>query len=312
MDPSASPLPPPRLRQLVLVTGFSGAGRSSALKYLEDLGFSWVDHLPVALLPACLAHWMAEGAAEHRRVAVGVVLQTGEDLTVFLEAHGQLSGYTEHTELVFLEARHEVIINRYRETRRRHPLARTNATVAEAIDQEAAILAQVRPMADIVVDTSDMTVLQLKHRMDLLFAGDYPMESLVVFLRSFGFKYGANTDADMVLDARFLSNPHYDPLLRPLTGKDAGVREFLERDGEVNHFMEQLGELFDYLIPRYRQERKRYFTVDIGCTGGRHRSVYLVERLAEQLGGKGYTVQVRHRDLHRGSGDPTPPEEVGC
>lgn len=291
-------LPSDRLRHVVLVTGLSGAGRSSALKYLEDLGYYWVDHLPLRLLPDYLAYRLHGEGGPGSRVAVGITLLEQADAEAFQEAYRRIAEFAARHDLVFLDSRHEILINRYRETRRRHPMAR-EATVAEAITREAAVLEQVRPLADVVIDTSDLTVHQLKHRLDLMFAGDHPLEDLVIFVRSFGFKYGANTDADMVMDARFLANPHYDPQLRPLTGQDAEICQFLEKDGEVNRFLEHLGELFDYLIPRYRSERKRYFTVDIGCTGGRHRSVYLVERLAERLTRVGYTVQIRHRDLGR-------------
>ncbi|MEO5352625.1 MAG: RNase adapter RapZ [Magnetococcus sp. XQGC-1] len=303
-----TPLPTPlpagdrkRIRHLVLVTGLSGAGKSIALKYLEDMGFYWTDNLPLPLVAAYLAHLTMEHPATFR-VAVGIHLREPGCLTAFHAYYQQLSAMADHVEMLFLEASPETLVNRYQETRRRHPLA-SQQTVREAIVSELHMLEPVRAMADLVIDTSRTTIPQLKDRLDQLFQ-DLPsaQESdaeLTIFIRSFGFKYGANTDADMVLDGRFLPNPYYDPALRPFSGREEPVIRFLEKEGEALAFLDRLQSLFDYLLPRYQREKKRYFTVDIGCTGGFHRSVFLVEQLSKRLRQQGFFVLVRHRDMHR-------------
>ncbi|MBF0460703.1 MAG: RNase adapter RapZ [Magnetococcales bacterium] len=292
---------PVRIRHVVLVTGLSGAGKSVALKYLEDMGFNWTDNLPFPLVSAYLHHLGSEDRP-NIRVAIGIHLREPGSFASFHRYYQQVAALAEHTELLFLEANPETLINRYQETRRRHPLAQ-ESTVREAITLERQGLEPVRAMADLVIDTSRTTIPQLKDRLDQLFqemlCERVNDSELTIFIRSFGFKFGANTDADMVLDGRFLPNPYYDPLLRPFSGRDEPVIRFLEKDGEALAFLDRLQSLFDYLIPRYQQEKKRYFTVDIGCTGGYHRSVFLVEQLTKRLRQQGFLVLMRHRDLHR-------------
>lgn len=284
-----------KIRHLVLVAGLSGAGTSCALKYLEDLGFFWVDNLPFELMPACMDHFSKE-PYQHAQLAIGVHMRDQASLACFQECRQNLSGLAERMEMVFLEAHTDVIIRRYRETRRRHPVA-MDLTVGEAVLKEIAALGPIREQADMIIDTTSLTVPQLKEHLDQIFHTGTDSD-LIIFIRSFGFKYGVNTDADMLLDGRFLLNPHYDTQLRECSGLDEPVILFLEQNGEALVFIKRLESLFEYLIPRYRQEKKRYFTVDIGCTGGRHRSVYLVEQLAKCLTKQGYRVKVRHRDLH--------------
>ncbi len=281
---------------LVLVAGLSGAGKSSALKFLEDLGYYWVDNLPLQLIPTYIEYFAQEGVPFHR-MAIGIHIRNQGCLEPFQTCHKRLNTMVGRLDLIFLESKIDRVVSRYRETRRRHPLAR-NRTVREAIVLEMAEMEPVRAMADLVIDTTEMTVPQLKDRLDLLFQ-DSPDSNLVVFIRSFGFKFGVSTDADMVLDGRFLPNPYYDPQLRPLSGRDKPIIRFLEKDGEALVFLDRLQSLFDYLIPRYQKEKKRYFTIDIGCTGGRHRSVFLVDRLSERLSQLNFNVLVRHRDLDR-------------
>ncbi|GAB0056284.1 RNase adapter protein RapZ [Candidatus Magnetaquicoccaceae bacterium FCR-1] len=283
-----------KIRHLILVTGLSGAGKSSALKYLEDLGYFWVDNLPFALMSACLTHF-AQDPETTGHLAIGVHLRDAAARARFQEYREAWSETVERVETIFLEADADVLIRRYRETRRRHPLA-DEMTVAEAVRREIDDLCALRAGADIIIDTTSLTVPRLKEHLDQLFHSGVDAD-LMIFLRSFGFKHGVNTDADMVLDGRFLLNPHYDDALRHLTGRDEPVIRFLEQDGEASLFLDRLESMFEYLIPRYRQEKKRYFTVDIGCTGGKHRSVYLVEQLATRLKRHDFQVRVRHRDL---------------
>ncbi|MBF0627093.1 MAG: RNase adapter RapZ [Magnetococcales bacterium] len=288
---------PQKIRHLILVTGLSGAGKSSALKYLEDLGYFWVDNLPFELMPTCLEHFARQGQAH---LAIGIHVRDRVGVECFQECRQPLFDLAERVETLFLEADTDVLIRRYRETRRRHPLAQ-ELTVSEAVRLESDNLALVRANADMIIDTTAMTVPQLKEHLDQAFHADLDAD-MMIFIRSFGFKHGVSTDADMVLDGRFLLNPHYEEALRHLTGLDEPVVRFLEQDGEALLFLDRLTSLFGYLIPRYQQEKKRYFTVDIGCTGGQHRSVYLVERLAERLIRLGHPVRVRHRDLDHGKG----------
>lgn len=282
------------------MTGLSGAGKSSALKYLEDLGYFWMDNLPLSLTVDTLERLTQEPSCP-QRVGLGIHFRDAECLDDFQRIHPRLKEMADYFQMVFLECDFDILVTRYRETRRRHPKA-ADCTVREAIIREAEEFRGLRALSDLFVDTSRLNVHELKSQMDGLF-GELPEAGLHLFLRSFGFKSGANTDADMVLDARFLPNPHYDSSLRPLTGLDQPVREFLERESEVGDFLDRLEGLFGYLIPLFRREKKFYLTVDIGCTGGRHRSVYLVDQLAKRLGGDGVLVQVRHRDMRRGSSE---------
>ncbi|MBF0184963.1 MAG: RNase adapter RapZ [Magnetococcales bacterium] len=299
--PQAAPAGSFVIRHLVLVTGLSGAGKSITLKYLEDMGFYWTDNLPMSLVPSYLYH-LAAGGEPNVRVAVGIHLRETGCLSSFQADYRQIAALAEQCEVLFFEANPETLFIRYQETRRRHPLAQ-GRTVQEAILLERQALEPVRAIADLVIDTSRTSTPQLKDRLSQLFQEmliDRRNEGeLTIFIRSFGFKYGANTDADMVLDGRFLPNPYYDPQLRPFNGREEPVIRFLERDGEALAFLDRLQSLFDYLIPRYQKEKKRYFTVDIGCTGGYHRSVFLVEQLTRRLRQQGFTVLMRHRDLHR-------------
>lgn len=284
------------IQHLVLVTGLSGAGKSSALKYLEDLGFYWIDNLPLQLIPTYIDHFANE-KNQSRRVAIGIHMRDEGCLGPFQSCFHRLLPIAQRLEMIFLEASFETLVTRYRETRRSHPLAQ-DRTVLEAISMEMEIMEPVRAMADLVIDTSRTNVPQLKDRLDQLFQ-EQTDSDLIVFIRSFGFKYGMNTDADMVLDGRFLPNPYYDLTLRSFSGREEPVIHFLEKDGEALVFLDRLQSLFDYLIPRYRKEKKRYFTVDIGCTGGHHRSVFLVEQLTKRLSQLGFRVFMRHRDLYR-------------
>lgn len=286
--------PRPGLRRLVLVTGQSGGGMSTALKYLEDMGFYWVDNLPMDLVPN-LVDYCASQPERYARLAVGFHFRDRQSVESFQVIHPGLRQRAERCEMLFLEANLDTLVTRYQESRRRHPLA-SEHPVREAIEMDVAQLAPIRSLADMIIDTTGLAVPALKQRLDdLLQACDGG--ELVIFLRSFGFKHGTRTDADMVLDARFLPNPYYDPALRPLDGRDAPIQGYLLEQESTRVFLAKLEDLFGYLIPRFREERKRYLTVDIGCTGGRHRSVFVVEELATRLRGQGWSVQIRHLNL---------------
>ncbi|MBF0109340.1 MAG: RNase adapter RapZ [Magnetococcales bacterium] len=288
--------PEKQISHLVILTGCSGAGISSSLKHLQDMGFSWMDNPPPEGILSLIEHSRAAPDTA-KRWAIGLHWHEGYDIASLKSILETLSHKTRRMELVFLEAKPEVLVSRYRETRRRHPMAE-NRTVSEAVLKEINGLQPLRAMANTILDTSKTTLPEHKERLQRLFETK-TSANLIIVLRSFGFKYGINTDADMVLDARFLPNPYYLPELRDLTGLEAPVQAFLAQDGDVQSFLDRLVELFAYLLPRYEMEKKHYFTIDIGCTGGHHRSVFLVRQLSQRLDSMGYQVLVRHRELER-------------
>jgi UPF0042 nucleotide-binding protein len=280
-----------RLRVL-LVTGLSGAGHSTALNLLEDLGWEAVDNLPLALLAGLTV--TATGA--HRPIAIGVDSRTRDfspdgllDRLVRLRGDPSLE-----VRLVFLTCDDEVLRRRYTETRRRHPLA-LDRPVADGIAQERALLSAVRGAADLVVDTSDLAIADLKH----LLAGHFALDrqAAAIAVASFSYRRGLPREADLVFDVRFLRNPFYEPGLKGLSGRDPEVAAFIEQDPAFPGFFAALTGLLAPLLPRYEREGKSYLTLAIGCTGGRHRSVYVAERLAGWLRRQGRLVGLRHRDL---------------
>ena len=286
-------------RRIVIVTGLSGAGKSNALQAFEDAGYYCVDNLPPRMVPAVME---ATGEGDGGPDGVVAVMDTrgrqyfGEELERSLEAVEREEGWDHR--IVFIESDDATLVRRYKESRRPHPAAR-NGDVLEAIRRERQDLSTLREMADLIVDTSGYTALDSRLRFKRLaesFSG-----RLTLSLISFGFKHGTPMDVDTLLDVRFLPNPHYDPDLRPLTGHDAPVREAVLGSEDCQVFLEKAGELLAFLIPRYDAEGKTYFTLGIGCTGGRHRSVAIVEELARRLEGQdlGVDLFVRHRDVER-------------
>ncbi|MGF1472169.1 MAG: RNase adapter RapZ [Rubrobacteraceae bacterium] len=285
-------------RRLVVVTGLSGAGKSNALQAFEDAGYFCIDNLPPRMMPAVM-----ETADQVKPDGVVLVMDIrgrryfGEELEQSLEAWAGEDGWERH--ILFVEADDATLVRRYKESRRPHPAAR-NGDVLAAIQSERRNLANVREKADLIVDTSGHTALDARIRFRKLvesFSG-----SLTVSLTSFGFKHGVPLDVDMLLDVRFLPNPHYDPDLRTLTGQDEPVRDAVLDNSDGKQFLERAAGLLEFLIPRYAAEGKSYFTLGVGCTGGRHRSVAIVEELARRLRedkSAGTDLFVRHRDLDR-------------
>jgi len=279
---------------MVLVTGVSGAGKSSALNALEDMGYEAIDNVPLSLLDRLVT----PGGFSHP-VAVGVDIRTRDfGAQAFLDL---LAGLRKHPDVqvgvLFLDADDQVLGRRYAETRRRHPLA-IDRPVADGILQERALLAPLQEQADVVMDTSDMSLGDLKAAVE---AG-FPVQAdpgLPIFVTSFSYRRGVPRDADLVFDVRFLRNPHYDLALRPLSGLDAAVGAHVAGDTGFDDFFRHLTDLIGPLLPRYAAEGKSYLTIAFGCTGGRHRSVFLAERLGAWLNGRGEKVRVRHRDLDK-------------
>jgi RNase adapter protein RapZ len=293
LAPSASHRAPRAARgRLLVVTGMSGAGRSTALKALEDLGYEAVDNLPLSLLGKLLA-----APAQGPHLAVGVDVRTRDfGVGALIAALDRLVAQ-HHLELkiVFLDCEDDRLVRRYTETRRRHPLA-GDRPVTDGIELERQRVSPLRDRADLVIDTTTLNPGDLKRLLHGHFALD-AAPGIAIFVTSFSYRYGLPRDADLVFDVRFLRNPYYVAALRPLTGRDGAVAAFIEADPDFAPFLERLRGWLEPLLPRYEREGKSYLTIAVGCTGGRHRSVHVAERLAQWLSEGGRTVGVAHRDL---------------
>jgi UPF0042 nucleotide-binding protein len=282
----------------VVITGLSGAGKSNAIKCFEDMGFFCVDNLPTTLIPT-FADLVARSPRPGSRVALGVDVREGEYFAHLLEALGEVKTQGHRVEVLFLESSEEALVRRFHETRRRHPLGDENRSMLEAIRAERKAMAHLREVADRIIDTSGLTVHQLKARLADLYVVPATRTGLATSLVSFGFKHGLPVDADLVFDVRFLPNPHFVDELRPLDGRDERVRRFVVEQPATIGFMARLRSLLEFLLPCYQREGKAYLTIAIGCTGGRHRSVALVEELRRFLDEQGFEPTVAHRDLER-------------
>jgi UPF0042 nucleotide-binding protein len=285
---------PDHLR-LIIITGLSGAGKSYTIKCFEDLGYYCVDNLPTTLIPT-FAELCAHSTREIRRIALGVDIREGEYLKPVAEVLGQLRARGYATEVLFLEASEESLVRRYHETRRRHPVS---PTLLDGIRAERQLLAQLRELADRVIDTSHITVHQLKQMLVELYGEREARLGLNVNLVSFGYKFGVPYDADLVFDCRFLPNPFFVEALQAKDGRAAEVRRFVLDQAESRELLARLRDLLGYLLPRYQREGKAHLTVAVGCTGGRHRSVALVEELREFIEAQGLPASVSHRDVDR-------------
>ncbi len=283
--------------RFVIVTGLSGAGKSYAIKCLEDLGYFCVDNRPTTLIPT-FAELCANSSRGIHAIALGVDVREGEYLANMVETIQELRARRHHVDVLFLEASDETLVRRYHETRRRHPLA-GEGNVVDGIRAERQALAHLREIANRVIDTTSLTVHQLKDQMVHSYGPQGTPSGLTVALVSFGFKHGVPYDADLVFDVRFLPNPHFVDHLRALDGRDPAVEEFVMSFSESRELRSRLEGLLKFLLPLYEREGKAYLTVAIGCTGGRHRSVMLVEALRSFLTGLGLSPIVRHRDLDR-------------
>ncbi|MBI4737521.1 MAG: RNase adapter RapZ [candidate division NC10 bacterium] len=281
----------------IVVTGMSGAGKSAASRCLEDLGFFCIDNLPATLIPK-VAELCAQSEKRIERVALVVDAREGRFLDALFDILAELRRDGHLVRVVFLEASDEVLVRRFSESRRPHPLA-PGGSALEGIRAERALLAHLKAKADLVIDTSSFTV----HEFRKLLAGsflDLPAPSRTALsLLSFGYKHGLPVDADLVFDARCLPNPHFVEALQPLTGRAPQVVEYVLGFAQARGFVERIQEFLKFTLPLYVQESKAYLTIAVGCTGGRHRSVVLAEELARLLREAGYEVSVRHRDVER-------------
>jgi UPF0042 nucleotide-binding protein len=282
------------MSDFVVITGLSGAGRSQAADHLEDLGWFVIDNVPAVLIPK-VAELVADPGSTHDRAAL--VVRSGdydEEIEPALEA---LRSTAQRVRVLFLDASTDVLVRRYEGTRRRHPIVAT--TLEDSIETERAMLEPLKAEADIVLDTSDLNVHQLRGWIVELFAADSPDAGMQVSVVSFGYKHGLPLDVDLVFDCRFLPNPHWVDELRPLTGRDEAVREYVLDRPETQAFLAELDRLFGLLLPGFVREGKSYLRVAVGCTGGRHRSVVIAEELARILKGHELDPAVVHRDVER-------------
>ncbi|HKA35289.1 MAG TPA: RNase adapter RapZ [Thermoanaerobaculia bacterium] len=277
---------------LVIATGLSGSGKSYVNKCLEDMGYFCVDNLPLELVEPLLSRVSAS------RVGVILDVRNPNFAARFPEILSRLRARVPGTRLLFLDASEEALIRRFSETRRPHPLS-GDRSLLQSLRSERAMLEEVRAVADVVVDTSEMTVHELRSFIQKTFVGDPSRARMVVSATSFGYKFGVPHDVDLLFDVRFLANPHFVPELKPKTGSDPAVAAYIEKDPETGRFLARLGDFLDYLLPLYEREQKSYLSLGVGCTGGRHRSVYVAERVAAMLKDRGYPVRVSHRDATR-------------
>ncbi len=281
--------------RVIIVTGLSGAGRSQAANVLEDMGYFVVDNLPPSLIVDVVDRI---GTAEGARGKVATVVDTRGGVTAgqLEEALAALDRRGITTTILYLDADDAALSRRFEETRRTHPVA--EGTLAEKIANERGAFEDIRGMADVIIDTSDLTVHDLRRRVEATFGDETDAQRMRINVVSFGFKRGVPRVVDVMFDVRFLPNPHWDPKLRPQSGLDELVRTFVLDNGDTQAFMSHLEEMLDFLVPRYRNEGKSYLTIGIGCTGGRHRSVAIAEELGRRLGsGADLDVAVAHRDL---------------
>jgi RNase adapter protein RapZ len=282
-------------RQLVILTGLSGSGKSTVLHAFEDMGFYCVDNLPVELIPI-FAELHAAGEGDFTRAALLVDAREGAQLEKLPPLLKHLKKDHPIT-LVYIEANEDALLRRYSETRRPHPLGK-NSSVRESLSRERALMEPIRKLADAVIETTQFNVHELRHFVTERFKNP-DKRPILVSVVSFGYRYGVPSDADLVLDVRFLPNPYFVPRLRPFTGKDPKVRRYIRSFPQTGEFLRRMEGLLTYLIPHYIREGKSYLTIAFGCTGGKHRSVMLAESVRKSLEKRGFSAKVIHRDIHK-------------
>lgn len=282
------------MTDILVITGLSGAGRSQAADDLEDLGWFVVDNLPVALIDK-VVELSGESGGEIERLCL--VVGNARQHAGILQAIGTLRSQGHRVRIMFLDASTRELVRRYEATRRKHPLSDGRMGLEDVIESERAAVADAKANADLLIDTTGLTVHQLKAKLNELFGPESPADSLQVTVMSFGFKHGVPIDVDTVLDVRFLPNPHWDEELRPMTGLDAPVSRYVLEQDIAAEFLDRVTSLLDLVLPAYVAEGRSYLTLGIGCTGGRHRSVAVVEELARTLRDRGWHPRVSHRDL---------------
>lgn len=283
--------------RMVIVTGMSGAGKSSVLKMLEDAGYFCVDNLPIQLIYK-LVQLTINGTEKFDKVALGVDIRSGQALEELDEVLEQMKKDGYRYEILFLDAKTEVLVKRYKETRRNHPLS-GSGRVEQGIEDEREKLEFIKKKADVIIDTSQMLIRELKTEVDKIYIENEKYNNFFITVLSFGFKYGIPMDSDLVFDVRFLPNPFYDPKLKYQTGNDRAVREFVMSSEMAVTFLDKLEDMISFLIPNYILEGKNQLVISIGCTGGKHRSVTLANELTCRLKKLDYGLKVEHRDIEK-------------
>ncbi len=286
---------PTKNKELVIVTGISGSGKASVLRAFEDIGFQAVENLPLELLPNFAE--LVRGSAEISQAAIVVDIREGQTLDRFPDILKIVKKLI-HTSVVFLDAQDPILVRRYSETRRPHPLRRMQ-TVARSIVEERQVLDPIRNVADFLIDTSNFNIHELRAHIQARFGAEEKVNNLLVSCLSFGYKNGVPLDADLVFDVRFLPNPHFVPEYRKLTGLDPRVASFVRKFPQTGEFLTKLTDMLLFLLPHYVAEGKSYLTIGFGCTGGQHRSVMMAEEMAKRLKKAGFYVKAVHRDMPR-------------
>ena len=283
--------------KLVIVTGMSGAGKTIALKMLEDIGFYCVDNLPISLVDKFVQ--LVSGGTDIKKTALGLDIRSGEELENLDEILENWRSSNVDVQVLFLDANDAVLIKRYKETRRTHPLAGAGR-LENGIEKEREKLAFLKREADYIIDTSMLLTRELRKELEKIFLQDARYKNMYVTVLSFGFKYGIPEDADLVFDVRFLPNPYYDEHLRPLTGQVQAVRDYVMQGGTADAFLKKLYDMIDFLLPNYINEGKNQLVIAVGCTGGKHRSVTIARALYEHLEAAGeYGIRIDHRDIDK-------------
>ena len=283
--------------EFTIITGLSGAGKTEAVRCFEDMGYFCIDNLPPTLILK-MAELCSLPGSKIKKVALVSDVRGGEFFDALSEALRELKKKNINRQILFLEASDETLVKRFKETRRRHPLAR-GGQIIEGIRKERELLGQLRGQADMIIDTSGSAAYELRDKIRTSFLGPQKRKGILITVVSFGYKYGVPMDADLVLDVRFLPNPNYIPDLQPLSGEDKKVKDFVLNREETKEFLQKYLDLLAFLLPHYVSEGKSHLTVALGCTGGTHRSVALAEETRKFLRKKGYNVIVRHRDIGR-------------
>lgn len=283
--------------RFVIVTGMSGAGKSTALKMLEDMGYFCVDNLPVPLIPK-LAELLTVSGSEVQKAALGVDIRSGQSFGELERMLEELDAMSMKYEILYLESSDNVLVKRYKETRRFHPLSGSSGRVDEGIKRERERLGFLKKKADYLVDTSHMLTRELRQELNKIFVENKEFKNLYITVLSFGFKYGIPSDADLVFDVRFLPNPYYVDELRPMSGNDPEVRDYVMSKEKAGEFLDKLTDLLEFLIPNYIIEGKTQLVIGIGCTGGKHRSVTLANALFARISqAESYGIRIEHRDI---------------
>ena len=284
--------------RLLILTGMSGAGKSTALKMLEDMGYYCVDNLPIQLLKS-FVDLSDRQEFKRQRGVVGIDIRSGETLSLLSDILSELEQDGKKVDVLFMDAEEDVLVNRYKETRRTHPLSQSER-IYTGIEKERQAMQFLKERADYIIDTSHLLPRDLKGELEKIFVEDKNYESLFVTIMSFGFKYGIPADADLVFDVRFLPNPYYVEELRPKTGNDREIQQFVMRHPQAHVFLNKLEDMIRFLIPNYISEGKNRLVIAIGCTGGKHRSVTLANELYQRLSqDEGYGLKIEHRDIEK-------------